>query len=264
MARYPTIDMAIVDLTTPNYLALERSIEALKEAESQFYKKRATELLSYPGQVNVTERQIENEYDFLLGTQPWTYTDQLVASGNTLKTSSSQTPFYVQIPEALASRVGNTVNDDDQGSGNEYVLYTPGLGLQEVDLIFGDIGFFSTGSSGTTDIGTADDPLLISYQTGFGETPVAYNTNSTLLGIAAQSLYVAGSDWDSLVREQYRRYKQELSIYEGSTGGGNFEVYRGGTPDQPYKDYKPDANNFGYNRPSSLSIKIVEEARGYS
>jgi len=261
MARFPTIDMATVSLSTPNYLALERAIAELETAERQFYRSRREELNGYPGQSSRTTPQTERAYDALLGPTPWTYSSQLSRSGNSLRSSSGQPAFYVQLPSVLNQAVNSDFEDSDS---NEYVLYYPGEGLRRIDLLFTDISFFDLGSSGNADDGNDDDPTSITYRTGFGEIPVAYESNSRLSGRVAQTLFVAGSEWDRMVRDAYDNYIDELDKYEDTSGGGNFDFFTGGSPDRHWDGYRPEPNSFGYNRPSSLSIKIVEESRGYS
>lgn len=258
MARYPTIDIATVSLTVPNFLALQNAIEDLDDAEGRFYRSRRDELNGYPGQSARTPAQIESAYDALLGTSPWTYISQLNSSGNSLK-SPSGTPYYVRMPSVL-SDLGT---DFEDSNGNTYVLYQR-AGLRSIDLLFTDIAFFDIGSSGIVDDGFNDDPTSINYQTGFGEIPVAYQSNSQLSGRVAHTLYVAGTTWNSIVGDAYDEYKEQLDIYEESSGGGDFDFYKEGASDRPWENYKPSSTNFGYNRPESLSIKLVEEARGYN
>ena len=264
MARFQTIDISTVPLTTPNYLALERSIEALKDAEDDFYKDRRKELETYKGQGGLSTSQVENAYDSMLGRAPWDYSDVFQNSGNSEATETNtdtdeegndEDDFYVQLPESLASFA-------DSGLNGDLILYKPGKGFKEVDLLFQSISFFtSKGSPQTED---DDDGNGFDYYEGFGELPVAYRGNGTLSGINAHMYRLIGDRYDSSVGPKYRDYKSELAKYEGSTGGGNFDTYKGGTPDQPYKNYQPAANSFGYNKPGTLSIKIVEEARGYN
>jgi len=264
MARFPTIDMATVSLSTPNYLALERSIEALKDAEDDFYKDRKRELESYKGQGDLSTSQVESAYDSMLGNAPWDYSDVFENSGNSEATETNtntdedgndEDDFYVQLPEALASF-------GDSGLYGDLILYKPGKGFKEVDLLFQSISLFtSKGSQKTED---DDDGEGFDYYEGFGELPVAYQGNGTLSGIDAHMYRLIGDRYDSSVGPKYQDYKSELALYEGSSGGGDFDFYTDGSPDRHWDGYQPEPNSFGYNRPSSLSIKIVEESRGYS
>ena len=265
MARRPVINTSSLKLTAPNYTALLRSIDELQDAEKDFYADRADELNSYVGQGGRGNADVENDYDNLLGTQPWNYTDIFNDSGNSLDTTETDDEededgndadlIHVQLPSALS----NFATGDDNT-----ILYNPGIGFKEVDLLYTNIGFY-TSPGQTFSASDDDDNTLFDYQTGFNELPVAYLDNSNLSGRLAHMYRLIGNRYDSAVGPKYNSYISQLNTYNNYVGGGASETYTGGTPDQPYKDYQPaSGTEFGYNRPTALSIKIVEEARGYN
>ena len=257
MARRPVISTSALNLAAPNYLALLQSINDLEDAERSFYGSRSNELNSYLGQGGKSRAEVEKAYDSLLGNQPWEYTNIFNSAGNNLATGNGNSQVTVQLPSAL-SQYGTIIPDS-------LLFYNPGVGFKEVDLLYTDISFFT--SSGDTSSSDDDDDYgnSIDYQTGFNELPVAYQDNNNLSGRLAHMYRLIGNRYDSAVAPKYSNYINQVNTYINYVGGGSSNTYTGGTSDRPHDDYQPPANTaFGYNRPSQLSIKIVEETRGYS
>ena len=264
MARRPVINTSALNLTAPNYLTLLQSIETFQNAESDFYDDRKNELNSYLGQSGKSRDDVENAYNSLLGMQPWEYTNIFNSAGNSLDTTETSNEedddgndkdlVYVQLPSALSSFATND---------NNTILHNPGTGFKEVDLLYTNIRFYtSTGEGFSAD--DDDDNTLFDYQTGFGELPVAYQSNSALSGRLAHMYRLIGNRYDSAVTPKYNNYIGQLNTYNNYVGGGASDIYTGGTPDRPYDGYVRPTSAFGYNRPEQLSIKMVEESRGYS
>ena len=264
MARRPVISTSALNLNAPNYLALLQSIQDLQGAESNFYEARKNELNSYLGQPSRSTNEVESAYDSLLGTQPWEYTNIFNSAGNSLdntETSNEQDDdgndadlIYVQLPSALSAYATND---------NNTILYNPGIGFREVDLLYTNISFY-TSRGETFSASDDDDNTLFDYQTGFEELPVAYQGNNNLSGRLAHMYRLIGNRYDSSVASKYNDYINQVNSYNNYVGGGPSNTYTGGTTDRPYDGYVRPASAFGYNRPGQLSIKMVEESRGYS
>ena len=264
MARRPVISTSALSLTAPNYLVLLQSIQDLQGAESNFYVDRKNELNSYLGQPSRSTNEVESAYDSLLGTQPWEYTNIFNSAGNSLdntETSNEEDDdgndadlIYVQLPSALSAHATNASNT---------ILYNPGIGFREVDLLYTNISFY-TSRGETFSASDDDDNTSFDYQTGFEEVPVAYQDNNNLSGRLAHMYRLIGNRYDSAVAPKYSNYINQVNAYNNYVGGGSSTSYTGGTPDRPYDGYSRPASVFGYNRPDKLNIKIVEETRGYS
>lgn len=262
MARRPVINIATLSITAPNHGALVRSIDQFQTAEGLFYDGRSDELNSYPGLSGLTKSIVEGAYDSLLGTTPWNYTSVFNNAGNSLATESSTVTdnfgndsddFFVQLPSPLSSYATS-------GDNSDLILYKPGKGFSEVDLLYTNISFFTSRGS----LNNEDDRFGygINFYTGFGEVPIAYQNNSSLSGRLAHMYRLIGNRYDSEVQPKYSKYIDKLSEYNAHVGGGDTEVYSGGTADRPWDGY---AGVFGgYNRPGTLSSNLVEESRGYN
>lgn len=264
MARRPVINTSSLQLTAPNYTALLRSIDQLQDAERDFYNDRMNELNSYLGQGGKSRNDVENAYNSLLGMQPWEYTNIFNNAGNSLDTTETSDEedddgndadlVFVQLPSALSQFSTHEENT---------IQFNPGIGFREVDLLYTNISFFTT--PGETFSADDDQGFSGDYQTGFNELPVAYQSNNNLSGYLAHMYRLIGNRYDSAVGPKYNNYINQVNAYNNYVGGGSSETFTGGTPDQPYKDHQPaSGTEFGYNRPTVLSIKIVEEARGYN
>ena len=264
MGRFNTISTSAISVTAPNFVALNNAITDLASKENDFYNQSKDELNSYLGQSGKSKQAVEAAYDALLGDEPWTYLTQLSNSGNSFSSANGNASYYVQLPSGLVGDVSGVVTNP---GGDEFILYSPGAGLRQVDLLYTNIALFGPGSSSTTDLDDEDDEgnaTTISYSTGFAEIPVAYQSNSTFTGIVAQTLYTAGTRWNSIVGSAYSEYLSQLNSYNTYVGGSTqTDIITTGPPTKPWDGYT-QSGSAGYNRPDQLSVKVVEEARGYN
>tara|TARA_X000000950_G_scaffold79132_2_gene99502 strand:+ start:707 stop:1501 length:795 start_codon:yes stop_codon:yes gene_type:complete len=262
MARRNVVAKSSLVLTNPYYTDISDAIDDLADAEDQFYDDRRDELNSYPGLSGLSSNDVEEAYDSLLGERPWNYTSIFNNAGNSLSTETDDTvdddgndedQFYVRIPSSLDS-LSDLVDD----FGRHYHLYNPGVGNRVIDLLYTDISFFEDGSSGS---GNDENDNPFSYRTGFGEVPIAYQSNSQLSGRLAHMYRLIGALYDTAVDSKYSAYISAKNNYEGSTGSGNDADFFSGTQDKPWDGFTGDTT-VGYNRPDKLKGKLVRETRG--
>tara|TARA_A200000113_G_scaffold225854_1_gene248349 strand:- start:5624 stop:6412 length:789 start_codon:yes stop_codon:yes gene_type:complete len=260
MARRNVVQKSSLDLSNPYYAALSDAIDKFQAQEEQFYKDRRDELNSYPGLSGLGNTRVEDAYDALLGDRPWNYTSIFNNAGNNPAVETDNTEdddgddidsFYVLLPDSLESI------SDKRGVHNYYALYNPGTGQSGVDLLFTDISFFKSGSTGNDD----DDDDSFSYKTGFGEVPIAYQSNSKLSGRLAHMYRLIGSKYDSSVGPKYSTYVSARNNYENSSGSGNNTDFFSGSVDRPWQGFVGDTDA-GYNRPDKLEFTLVLETRG--
>tara|TARA_B100000035_G_C20991090_1_gene550197 strand:- start:491 stop:1321 length:831 start_codon:yes stop_codon:yes gene_type:complete len=276
MGRRNTVNKLTLKLTAPNYAHLSDAIDKFKNKEAQFYQDRAAELSQYPGMGYKGPNTVERDYDALLGTDPWNYKREFNAANNTEKNDSDQTDdtddsdtgedmdsFYVRLPEKLADRIDNPDATDGYGDDEEkYILYNPGTGYKEVDLLYKNVDMFrEKGSTGTLDSDRFGGGTR--YFEGFGEIPTRYKGNNNMNGRIAHMKRLIGTLWNSQVKPYWDSYNSELNTYNAYVGGGTgTEVITGSDPDNPWDGLTNDFK--GYNRIDELSSKLIKEARGYN
>lgn len=277
MGRRNTVNKSTLDLTAPDYGALSEAIDDLDDAERKFYKDRAKELSQYPGVGEKSRSDVENDYDALLGDDPWDYLDEFNSANNDEKDDSDQTDdtddgfgvdqdsFYILLPDRLAKRIDNPDATDGYGDNEQkFILYNPGTGYKEVDLLYENIDFFdSKGSSGTFN----DDRFGNSepYFEGFGEVPKRYKSNSKMNGRIAHMKRLIGTLWNEEVKPYWDDYEDKLDDYNDYVGGGtDTDIYSDTVPpeDRPWDGLTNDFK--GYNRIDQLKGKLIREARGYN
>ena len=268
MARRAVVQKSSLDLDNPFYRSLSDALDDFQGAEEAFYKSRVDQLNGYPGLGNLELQEVERKYDELLGQQPWQYLTQFTNSGNIAATESSAVVDsdgndidrkYVRITQALSSIADIA---DINNPPNFYILYNPGAGNNEIDLLYTNISFFGVGTVSTVVVDqSGDEDVEITFHTGFGEVPVAYQSNSTLTGFKAHMYRLIGSSYNNAIGNRYSTYLSALSNYQNSTGTGVAPIIFSGDADEPWKDFVGDPNA-GYNRPEKLSPKLVRETRG--
>lgn len=278
MGRRSTIDKGTLSLVAPSYAALSEAIDDFKKEERKFYDKRAEELSQYPGIGNVSREEVERDYDDLLGNDPWDYLDEFNRANNDISEETDDSTndgpggdgsdadsFYIILPDKLADREDNP--DETDGFGNnadKFILYNPGTGYAEVDLLYTNIDFFkSKGSSGSF----SDDRFgsSTSYFEGFGEVPTKYKSNNKMNGRIAHMKRLIGTLWNEQVKPYWDDYEDALDDYNDYVGGGvDTDIYSDTVPpeDRPWDGLTNDFK--GYNRINELRGKVIREARGYS
>ena len=278
MGRRNVINKSTLSLVAPNYAALSEAIRDFQDEERKFYVNRAAELSEYPGVGNKSENDVEKAYDNLLGNDPWDYLDEFNRANNDISEETDDSTndgpggdgsdadsFYIILPDKLADREDNP--DETDGYGNnadKFILYNPGTGYAEVDLLYTNIDFFkSKGSSGSF----SDDRFgsSTSYFGGFGEVPTKYKSNNKMNGRIAHMKRLIGTLWNAQVKPHWDTYQSELNTYNNFTGGGvDTDIYSENVPDED-RPWDGLTNNFkGYNRIKELKGKVIREARGYS
>ena len=278
MGRRRTIDKGTLSLTAPSYSALSEAIDDFAEAERLFYKRRAQELSQYPGVGGVSKAEVERDYDDLLGDDPWDYLDEFNRANNDEKDDSDETDettdddtgedidsFYIRLPEKLADRIDNPDETDGYGNNEQkYILYNPGTGYKEVDLLYKKADFFkekgSSGSFGSTRFGDSTQ-----YFEGFGELPTKYKSNRKMDGRIAHMKRLIGTLWNEQVKPYWDDYEDALDDYNDYVGGGiDTDIYGENVPDED-RPWDGETNDFkGYNRIEELKSKVIREARGYN
>ena len=277
MGRRNVINKSTLSLVAPNYAALSEAIRDFQDEERKFYVNRAAELSEYPGVGNKSKNDVEKAYDNLLGNDPWDYLDEFNRANNDEKNTSDETDntedssgvdvdsFYILLPDKLADRIDNPDATDGYGNNEQkFILYNPGTGYKEVDLLYDNVDFFKTkGSSDSFN----DDRFGNSetYFVGFGELPTRYKSNNKMNGRIAHMKRLVGSLWNAQVKPHCDTYQSELNTYNNYTGGGvDTDIYSENVPpeDRPWDGL---TNSFkGYNRIKELKGKVIREARGYS
>jgi len=277
MGRRSVINKSTLNLTAPNYAALSEAIDDFQDEERLFYKRRAEELSEYPGVGNKTKAEVEKDYDDLLGNDPWDYMKEFNNANNNEKSDSDQTDsttdmngddadsFYIVLPNKLAKREDNPDETDGYGSNaDKFILYNPGTGYAEVDLLYTNIDFFKKkGSSGT--FGNNNYGSATTYYEGFGELPVRYKDNNKMDGRIAHMKRLIGTLWNEQVKPYWDDYEDALDDYNQYVGGGvDTDIYSGTVPseDRPWDGLTNDFN--GYNRIDELPSEVIKEARGYN
>ena len=275
MGRRSVINKGTLNLTAPNYAALSEAIDDFQEEERLFYKRRAEELSEYPGVGDKTKAEVEKDYDDLLGNDPWDYMKEFNNANNNEKSSSDQTDsttdsngddadsFYIILPDKLAEREGSP-DETDSASGDKFILYNPGTGYAEVDLLYTNVSFFkSKGSSGT--FGNSRSGYTQTYYEGFDELPVRYKDNNKMDGRIAHMKRLIGTLWNEQVKPYWDDYENALNTYNNYVGGGvDTDIYSGTVPseDRPWDGLTNDFD--GYNRIDELPSEVIKEARGYN
>ena len=277
MGRRNVINKSTLSLVAPNYAALSEAIRDFQDEERKFYVNRAAELSEYPGVGNKSKNDVEKAYDNLLGNDPWDYLDEFNRANNDEKNTSDETDntedssgvdvdsFYILLPDKLADRIDNPDATDGYGNNEQkFILYNPGTGYKEVDLLYDNVDFFKTkGSSDSFN----DDRFGNSetYFVGFGELPTRYKSNNKMNGRIAHMKRLVGSLWNAQVKPHWDTYQSQLNTYNNYTGGGvDTDIYSENVPpeDRPWDGL---TNSFkGYNRIKELKGKVIREARGYS
>ena len=277
MGRRNVINKSTLSLVAPNYAALSEAIRDFQDEERKFYVNRAAELSEYPGVGNKSKNDVEKAYDNLLGNDPWDYLDEFNRANNDEKNTSDETDntedssgvdvdsFYILLPDKLADRIDNPDATDGYGNNEQkFILYNPGTGYKEVDLLYDNVDFFKTkGSSDSFN----DDRFGNSetYFVGFGELPTRYKSNNKMNGRIAHMKRLVGSLWNAQVKPHWDTYQSELNTYNNYTGGGvDTDIYSENVPpeDRPWDGL---TNSFkGYNRIKELKGKVIREARVYS
>ena len=209
MGRRNVINKSTLSLVAPNYAALSEAIRDFQDEERKFYVNRAAELSEYPGVGNKSKNDVEKAYDNLLGNDPWDYLDEFNRANNDEKNTSDETDntedssgvdvdsFYILLPDKLADRIDNPDATDGYGNNEQkFILYNPGTGYKEVDLLYDNVDFFKTkGSSDSFN----DDRFGNSetYFVGFGELPTRYKSNNKMNGRIAHMKRLIGSLWNA-------------------------------------------------------------------
>ena len=272
MGRRSVINKSTLSLTAPNYAALSEAIDDFQEEERLFYKRRAEELSEYPGVGNKTKAEVERDYDDLLGDDPWDYLDEFNRANNDVSDETDSTTdddgddadsFFVRLPDKLGDREDNPDQiDDAYPTNNKYVLYNPGTGYAEVDLLYTKIDFFKTGSNRYAD---DENGNAFTYKEGFGEIPVKYQNNNKMNGRIAHMKRLIGTLWNQQVKPYWDDYEDALDDYNDYVGGGvDTDIYSETVPneDRPWNGLTNDFD--GYNRIDELKGKLIREARGYN
>lgn len=277
MGRRSVINKSTLNLTAPNYSTLSEAIDDFQEEERLFYKRRAEELSEYPGVGNKTKAEVEKDYDDLLGKDPWDYMKEFNNANNNEKSDSDQTDsttdsygddvdsFYILLPDKLAEREDNPDATDGFGSNEDkFILYNPGTGYAEVDLLYTNASFFkSKGSSGT--FGNSKAGSSTTYYEGFGELPVRYKDNNKMKGRIAHMKRLIGTLWNEQVKPYWDDYEDALDDYNQYVGGGVDTSIYGGTVPSEDKPWDGLTNDFdGYNRIDELEEALINEARGHN
>ena len=269
MGRRPVINKGTLNLTAPNYAALSEAIDDFQDEERKFYKRRAEELSEYPGVGNKTKAEVERDYDNLLGDDPWDYLDEFNRANNAVSVETDSTTddddedadsFLVSLPGKLEDRIDNPDQLDEDGG--KYVLYNPGAGYADVDLLYTNIDYFKTGSTRYAD---DDNEDAFSYKTAFGEVPVKYQSNNKMNGRIAHMKRLIGTLWNQQVKPYWDDYEDALDDYNNYVGGGvDTDIYSETVPneDRPWNGLTNDFD--GYNRIDELRGKLIREARGYN
>ena len=278
MGRRSTIDKGTLSLTAPSYSTLSEAIDDFKDQERKFYVRRAEELSQYPGVGGVSKAEVERDYDDLLGDDPWDYLDEFNRANNDEKDDSDQTDntddadtgedldsFLIRLPDRLADRIDNPDETDGYGDNVEkFILYNPGTGYKEVDLLYKKANFFKDkGSSGS--IGNPRFGTTTTYFTGFGELPTRYKSNSKMDGRIAHMKRLIGTLWNEQVKPYWDDYEDALDDYNDFVGGGiDTDIYGDTVPNED-RPWDGETNDFkGYNRIEELKSKVIREARGYN
>ena len=274
MGRRKVINKRTLNLTAPNYAALSEAIDDFQDEERKFYKRRAEELSEYPGVGNKTKAEVERDYDNLLGDDPWDYLDEFNRANNDESDETDDTEnddgddvdsFYIILPDELADREDNPDATDGYGNNEDkFILYNPGTGYAEVDLLYTNIDFFkSKGSSGS--FGSSRSGNDQTYFRGFGEVPVKYQSNNKMNGRIAHMKRLIGTLWNQQVKPYWDDYEDALDDYNDYVGGGvDTDIYSETVPneDRPWNGLTNDFD--GYNRIDELSSKVINEARGHN
>lgn len=269
MGRRSVINKSTLNLTAPNYAALSEAIDDFQDEERKFYVRRAEELSEYPGVGNKTKAEVERDYDNLLGNDPWDYLDEFNRANNAVSVETDSTTddegddadsFFVSLSGKLEDRIDNPDQLDE--NGGKYVLYNPGTGYADVDLLYTNIDYFKTGSTRYAD---DENQNAFSYKTGFGEVPVKYQSNNKMNGRIAHMKRLIGTLWNEQVKPYWDDYEDALDDYNNYVGGGvDTDIYSGTVPseDRPWDGLTNDFD--GYNRIDELPSEVIKEARGYN
>lgn len=277
MGRRTVVNKGTLSLVAPMYAALSEAIDDFQDEERRFYVRRAEELSQYPGVGNRSKAEVERDYDNLLGNDPWDYLGEFNRANNTEKDDSDQTDatndgygedldsFYVRLPDKLADRIDNPDETDGYGDdADKFILYNPGTGYKEVDLLYKSADMFKEkGSSGTFDGDRFGNSKT--YFVGFGELPTRYKSNSKMDGRIAHMKRLIGTLWNEEVKPYWNNYQSQLNAYNAYVGGGlDTDIYGGSVPDED-RPWDGQTNGFkGYNRIDELKNKVIREARGYN
>ena len=277
MGRRTVVNKRTLSLVAPMYAALSEAIDDFQDEERRFYVRRAEELSQYPGVGSVTKAVVERDYDSLLGNDPWDYLDEFNRANNVEKNLSDQInnttdyfgedtdSFYILLPARLGDRIDNPDETDGYGSSEQkFILYNPGTGYKEVDLLYTNIEFFkSRGSSGY--FGSSRAGSDTPYSEGFGELPTRYKSNSSMDGRIAHMKRLVGTLWNEEVKPYWNNYQNQLNSYNAYVGGGlETDIYEDTVPDED-RPWDGMTNSFkGYNRIDELKSKVIREARGYN
>ena len=277
MGRRTVVNKGTLSLVAPMYAALSEAIDDFQDEERRFYVKRAQELSQYPGVGNRSKAEVERDYDNLLGNDPWDYLDEFNRANNTEKNDSDQTDateddygedldsFYVRLPDKLAERIDNPDETDGYGDdADKFILYNPGTGYKEVDLLYESANMFKQkGSSGTFDDDRSGGGKT--YFVGFGELPTRYKSNSSMNGRIAHMKRLIGTLWNEEVKPYWNNYQSQLNAYNAYVGGGlDTDIYEDTVPDED-RPWNGMTNSFkGYNRIEELKSRVIREARGYN
>lgn len=275
MGRYSVIDPSTINLTDPNAGNLLNARSSLISAESDFYRGRKNLINSYPMKnKDITTSEVEALYDSKYGNDPWNYTARFNASGSSRKNYYQQTGWYAQdqtfwmqpwpntpTQAPLSNSYPDTIDESSIfGDSGVYFRFDPDAGAEWIDISIKDGGytnaFSSKGNSTTIEV---DQTNVRAWQ-GFGKVPTAYNGQGGLSNVEAHMLKLLGDAYDGTVGGALSNYKNLLSSYQSATGSGGSFTFDNSSGNQAWSGYT--GSGIKYNRPGTISAKLVKELRG--
>jgi len=276
MARYPVAASGTLDLTFKDVGDLIRARKELQDAETKFYEDRRDLVNTYPGKKkDITASEIEQAYDTLVGKEPWNYLAKFTASGSSLKTGSyvpgsASTYWVANYPGTADNSVEGQYPEIFEGNYFEVDVngpwrYDRNLGAEWIDLIVSQ-GGYNTGFMDRGGINTWTRTYLyggeIQYSEAIGEIPYAYNANGGITSFEAHMLKLVGEAWNAACNTQLQAYKSGVLAYQAAYGAGSAFEYASSAVAGIWNGYTQTGGAAKFNRPGTLSSKLVNMARG--